>query len=49
MSYISAIRRGNDVLVWERSESGERELKRYSAPLNFYVEDDAGEYKSIFG
>jgi len=49
MSYISTIRRGNDVLVWERGTSGQRELIRYPAPFRFYTEDDNGTHESIFG
>lgn len=36
MSYISAIRQGESVLVWERSEDG-RKLKKFDAPYYFYV------------
>lgn len=49
MSYISAIRRGSEVLVWEREDSGVREVKRYPAPYFFYTEDDDGDELSILG
>lgn len=48
MSYISAIRKHNDVLVWERSKAG-RELKLFRAPYYFYIKDPKGEYRSIYG
>lgn len=48
MSYISAIRTGDDVLVWERSEHG-RDLKTYQAPYHFYVKSEEGDYTSIYG
>lgn len=37
-----------EVLVWERDENG-RKLVRYPAPYYFYVEDEAGTEKSMFG
>jgi DNA polymerase elongation subunit (family B) len=49
MSYISALRRGDEVLVWERGESGKRELKHYPAPYYFYTEDDEGTELSMLG
>jgi len=49
MSYISSLRRGSDVLVWERGDSGVREVKRYPAPYFFYTEDDDGDEVSILG
>lgn len=49
MSYISAIRRKNEVLVWERGESGMREMKRYPAPMYFFTEDEEGTEVSILG
>lgn len=48
MSYISAIRKNEDVIVWERTEQG-RELLTYRAPYYFFVEDPNGEHESIFG
>ncbi len=48
MSYISAIRINDDVLVWERNEHG-REVKTYRAPYYFYVKHDKGEYTSMYG
>lgn len=50
MSYISAIKTNNDVLVWERNEhSQQRELKIYSAPYYFYVRHKDGTYTSMYG
>ena len=48
MSYISAIRNGEDVYVWER-DGDKRVIKTYQAPWYFYTKDPYGEYKSIFG
>ncbi len=48
MSYISAIRKRDEVLVWERHEVGRVE-KYYPAPFYFFVEDPGGKYKSIYG
>jgi DNA polymerase elongation subunit (family B) len=48
MSYISAIRKGDEVLVWERTEAG-RDIKIYPAPFYFYVPDKKGEFVSIYG
>lgn len=48
MSYISAIKTNDDVLVWERVD-GERVLKTFRAPYYFYVEDPNGQYRSIYG
>lgn len=47
--YISTIQQGNTVRVWERNSSGVRIEKEYDAPYYFYLEDEEGEYKSIFG
>jgi DNA polymerase elongation subunit (family B) len=50
MSYISAIWKGEDVIVWERTEDGERVEQVYRAPYYFYVDDDeTGDYETIFG
>jgi DNA polymerase elongation subunit (family B) len=38
----------NTVRVWERTESGEREVVEYDAPYYFYVDDEQGEYKTIY-
>lgn len=48
MSYISAVRRGDEVYVWERTDAG-RELKIYPAPFYFFVPSDEGEYVGLFG
>lgn len=48
MSYISAIRQRDDVIVWERTEQG-REVKTYPAPFYFFTEDPDGDYESIYG
>jgi DNA polymerase elongation subunit (family B) len=47
MSYIDAIKIKSDVLVWERTENG-REIKTYTAPYYFYIEDSNGSYKNIY-
>lgn len=48
MSYISALRKGEEVWVWERTEEGRR-VVRYPAPYYFFLEDERGPYTSIFG
>jgi DNA polymerase elongation subunit (family B) len=48
MSYISAIKTGDDVLVWERTTSG-RELRTFRAPYNFYIKDPRGTHTSMYG
>ena len=48
MSYISAWRNGNSVVVWERTPTG-RIVKEYPAPYYFYAPREGGKYKSIFG
>ena len=48
MSYISAIRKQDEVLVWERTEEG-RDIKTYPAPFYFYTPDPDGKYTSIYG
>ena len=48
MSYINAIKRNNDVLVWERV-NGERKLVMHDAPYYFYTKAENGEFTSIFG
>lgn len=47
MSYISTLHKKDDVIIWERTDNG-REMRRVSAPLYFYIEDENGEYESIF-
>ena len=52
MSYISAIRTGDDVLVWERVPEGTgfvREQRTIRAPYYFYVKDEDGDYTSMYG
>lgn len=48
MSYISAMRAGDDVLVWERTPEG-RELKLFPAPYYCYIRSKEGTYTSIYG
>lgn len=48
MSYISALRKNDEVLVWERV-NGVRELKTFPAPYYFYVNDPNGPYTSMYG
>jgi len=47
MSYINAIKRNNDVLVWERVD-GKRKLVMHDAPFYFYTKAEHGEYISMF-
>jgi len=49
MSYISAERKGDDVIVWSRNEHGAREMDTHRAPFYFYVKDPDGEHESIYG
>lgn len=49
MSYISAVQMGDDIMVWERGDDGERTVITHRAPYYFYVDDDAGEYTTIYG
>ena len=49
MSYISAIQKGDDVIVWERDENGERIEQIYRAPFYFYIDDEDGDHETIFG
>ncbi len=48
MGYINAIKRNNDILVWERND-GQREIVNYRAPYYFYTKTKNGEYTSIYG
>lgn len=48
MSYISSITKGDLVLVWERDEEGNRVEQIYDAPFYFYVDDPAGDYRTIY-
>lgn len=49
MSYISAQRSRNKVLVWERQDDGTRICRDYPAPFYCYTEDLDGEYTNIYG
>jgi len=51
MSYISAIRQGDNVVVWERHDSSVdgRIARIYPAPYHFYVEDPDGEFTGMHG
>ena len=49
MSYIDAFRRGDTICVSHRDKNGERHETRYPAPYYFYVEDESGPYRSMFG
>lgn len=49
MSYISAARKGSDIIVWERNEHGERELKTHRAPFYFFTKNSDGDEASIYG
>lgn len=48
MSYISAIRINDEVIVWERTPEG-RVSKRFRAPYNFYVKSTNGKHETIYG
>ena len=48
MSYISAIKNNNDVVVWERTEFG-RTMTNHKAPYYYYKKDPNGQYTSMFG
>lgn len=48
MSYISAVRRGDEVIVWERAEEGRSE-RTFRSPYYFFIEDPAGDYVSMHG
>ena len=49
MSYISAIIKNDDVVVWERDEHGKRVEQFYRAPYYFYVDDPEGDHTTIYG
>ncbi|MCK9369613.1 hypothetical protein M0R04_06870 [Candidatus Dojkabacteria bacterium] len=51
MSYISAIvpsKQDNIVRVWERDPSGDRIILEYDAPYFFYINDEDGEFTTIY-
>lgn len=48
MSYIDAIHIKDEIVVWERTKKG-REVCLFKAPYYFYIEDDDGDYTSIYG
>ncbi len=48
MGYISAIKKNNDILVWERN-NGKREIANYRAPYYFYTKSVTGDFTSIYG
>lgn len=49
MSYISAIIKNDDVVVWERDQYGKRIEQYHRAPYYFYVDDPKGEHDTIYG
>jgi len=49
MSYISAIKIGEQVFVWEKDKNGKRQKVSYPAPYYLYIESNSGEYKSLDG
>ena len=50
MSYISAIKQGESIFVWEKDEkTNVRSMKSYDAPYYFYIESRNGDYKSLDG
>jgi DNA polymerase elongation subunit (family B) len=48
MSYISATRVEDRVIVWERNDAGERIALEKPAPYYFYYDDPNGEYRTIY-
>ena len=48
MSYISAIVKNDDVVVWERNNVHERTQEFYRAPYYFYVDDPEGDHDTIY-
>lgn len=48
MSYISAERINDEILIWERDENGRHLLSRKS-PYYFYVRDPNGTHRSMYG
>jgi len=48
LSYISAEKINDNILIWERDENG-RSLTTEAAPYFFYSKDPKGEYKSMYG
>lgn len=48
MPYISATHVDDQVIVWERDDSGQRIVRDYPAPYYFYYDDKDGEYTTIF-
>ena len=49
MSYISAIKIKDEVIVWERDPVNGRTSKRFHAPYYFYVKSNQGTYETIYG
>lgn len=48
MSYISATKVNDKVIVWERNEAGERIILQKEAPYYFYIDDPEGEFTTIY-
>jgi len=49
LSYISAIKIKDEVIVWERDPVHGRTSKRFHAPYYFYVKSKEGTYQTIYG
>lgn len=49
MCYISAERRGDTVVVWERSNPDTRTVRTFKTPYYFYTDSEAGEYRNLYG
>lgn len=51
MTYISAELTENrkNVIVWERLDNGDRDYRIYTAPYYFYIEDEDGKHRDIYG
>lgn len=48
-SYVYFNRNTNDIHLWQYNEKGEKEYVREKAPLYFFMKNDQGDYKSIYG
>lgn len=49
MSYISATKKDEKVLVWTKDDDGNRVLVKHAVPYYFYVPHKKGTYKSLDG
>lgn len=51
MTYISAqvTQNRQNVIVWERDANGNRDYRMFRAPYYFYVKNEDGDYRDIYG